>query len=112
MQRGSEKRELFSPTLLGKVEVGILKFGRPLHFLKSSVRWRKGSQHACASSPGGAKGPSISGSPLAGVWPPFAIFSFGFLALAPRLARARPPLVVSSFGYWPSSLQSPKRLRS
>jgi hypothetical protein len=50
--------ELFSTTLLIEVEVAILKYGSPLHFLKSSVRRRKKSPHARArlASPVGAKG--------------------------------------------------------
>ena len=31
----------FCPTLLGKVEVAIFKYGSPLHFLNSSVRRTK-----------------------------------------------------------------------
>jgi hypothetical protein len=38
--------EHFSTTLLVEVEVAILKYGSPLHFLKSSVRRRKRSPHA------------------------------------------------------------------
>jgi hypothetical protein len=43
--------ELFSPTLLVKVEVAMLKYRSPLHFLKSSVRRRKESPHVQARSP-------------------------------------------------------------
>jgi hypothetical protein len=53
--------ELFSTTLLVEVEVVILKYVSPLHFLKSSVRRSKRSPHTRARSPrpaerGGAKG--------------------------------------------------------
>jgi hypothetical protein len=53
--------ELFSTTLLVEVEIAILKYGSSLHFLKSIVRRRKKSPHACARSlrlagPGGEKG--------------------------------------------------------
>jgi hypothetical protein len=40
--------ELFSITLLVEIEVVILKYRIPLHFLKSSVR-RKRSPHALVS---------------------------------------------------------------
>jgi hypothetical protein len=43
--------ELFSTTLLVEVEVVILKYGSPPHFLKSSVRRSKRSPHARARSP-------------------------------------------------------------
>jgi hypothetical protein len=59
---GSEKCELFSPTLLWKVEVAILKFGRPLHFLKSRVRRERKPTHARSLGflgKGGAKGSFI-----------------------------------------------------
>ena len=55
--------ELFSTTLLVEVEVAILKYGSPLHFLKSSVRRIKEAHThalACLTGWGGAKGASTS----------------------------------------------------
>jgi hypothetical protein len=52
-------RELFSTILLVEVEVVILKYGSPLHYLKYSVRSKR-SPHARARlaslTPGRAKG--------------------------------------------------------
>jgi hypothetical protein len=74
--------ELVSTTLLVKVEVTILKYGSPLHFLKSSVRRRKRSPHVrWLASPGGvgrrarACGTCVNGP-------------------APRLAGERSPFVL------------------
>jgi hypothetical protein len=43
--------KLFSTTLLVEVEIVILKYESPLHFLKSSVRRRKRSPHTRARTP-------------------------------------------------------------
>jgi hypothetical protein len=43
--------ELFSITLLVEVKIDILKYGSPLHFLKSNVRRRKRNPHAYARLP-------------------------------------------------------------
>jgi len=72
---------------LVQVEVVIFKYGSPPHFLKSSVRRRKGRPHTHArfARPGGAKD-------IAGAWSPFTIL----------VCRVLNDL----------NLQSPKRFRS
>jgi hypothetical protein len=83
--------ELFSPTLLVKVEVAILKYGSPLQFLKSSMRRRKRSLPARArslASTGEAWmcGTYVNGSPKSsfstcGGAAPFCSFYFWLLSL-------------------------------
>jgi hypothetical protein len=52
--------ELFSTTLLVEVKVVILKYGSPLHFLKSSVRSKRSPRSlARLAGPGRAKGVGV-----------------------------------------------------
>jgi hypothetical protein len=65
------KREVgtFSPTMLGEVDLAMLKYGSHLHVLKSSVKRRKGSPHAPLVSPDGVgrrartRGSCVNGLP-------------------------------------------------
>jgi hypothetical protein len=93
--------ELFSTTLLVEVEIVILKYGSPLHFLKSSVRRSNRSPHARSLAwPGGAKG---------AVARHLREWSVEIRLLA---LRERDLLLLFSFLVsWPSSCMSPNRLQ-